>query len=141
MSCRAGPSTLAAGKFRWCWRSTARMRGLPERPRCAARYAENSSARGRDAATRSFLDQFHFFLAVRLAIRAKDFVEPHGRLAVGVGMLPGIPRQISLRFSGHQAPIYGRHVIFFGDGKRALKGAAVSASHVFGADQRPMISL
>ena len=93
----------------------------------------------RNGLLRDRTDEIDFFLAVGLAIGVKDFVVPDGRFAIRVGMLPGIPGQISLRLASHQTPVISRCMIFLGDGQRSFKGAVIPASHVFRADERAVI--
>src|ERR1039457_1488526 len=59
-------------------------------------------------------DELHLLGPVGFPIEAEDVVEPHGRLAVGVGFLPGIPRQVSLCLARDKAPIEGRHLVLLG---------------------------
>jgi hypothetical protein len=60
-------------------------------------------------------NKIHFFLAIGATVRAKDLVEPDRRLAIRVWMFPRIPRQISLRFAGNQAPVDGGYLVLLGD--------------------------
>ncbi len=71
----------------------------------------------------------------------ENVVEPDGGMPVGVRMLPGVPRQIGLRFPFDQSPVDRGHVIFLRNRQRTLKGAAHSARHVFGAKNRAMVRL
>ena len=84
-------------------------------------------------------DEIGFFLAVGLAVGAEDFVEPDGRFAADVGMLPGIPGKVGLRFSGDQSPVDGGDVLLFRQRKNGLEGAPCGPGHVFGAQQWAMI--
>src|SRR6266849_2630551 len=68
-------------------------------------------------------------------------MEPDRWFAVGVGMLPGVPRQVGLRFTRHETPVDSGDVIAFGDRKRALEGAAVAAGHVLGAEDGAAVLL
>jgi hypothetical protein len=45
-------------------------------------------------------DEIGFVLAVGLAIGAEDFVKPDRRFAIRIGIFPGVPWQVGLRFSG-----------------------------------------
>ena len=83
----------------------------------------------------------YFFRFVCRSIIAEDLVEPHSRFTVGVWMSPRIPGKVGLCLARHQAPINGGDMLFPGDGQRSLKRAAVAASHVFGANHRPVIAL
>jgi hypothetical protein len=60
-------------------------------------------------------EEVDFLLAVGLAVGAKDFVKPDCGLAVGVGVFPGIPRQVGLRFARHETPVDSGDVVAFGD--------------------------
>jgi hypothetical protein len=62
-------------------------------------------------------NEFSFLLSIRNAICPEYFVKPNGGLAVRIGMLPGVPWKIGLRFSSYQAPINGGNVIFLRDGQ------------------------
>src|SRR5579864_1628525 len=64
-------------------------------------------------------DEVSFLLTVRPSVGAENLVEPHGWFAIHVGVLPGVPRQIGLRFAGDESPIDGGHVIFLCDGQCA----------------------
>src|SRR5438477_1432222 len=86
-------------------------------------------------------DERRLFLAVRLAIGAENFVKPDRRLTIGVGMFPGVPRQIGLRFPRHQSPVDCANIFALQNWQISLKRAAVPASHIFRANQRPVIGL
>jgi hypothetical protein len=86
-------------------------------------------------------DKCRLFRFVRLAIAAKNFVEPLGWFTIHVGVLPGVPRQVRLRFAGNEPPVYRRDVIFLCDRQRALKRAAISSSHILRAKNGPSILL
>src|SRR3954454_11045917 len=90
--------------------------------------------------TELVFDEGDFFGFVGLSVGAEDFVEPDRRLAIGVGMLPRVPRQKRLRLAGDQAPVDGAYVIFLGDRQRAFEGAAVTARHIFRANDRAFIA-
>jgi len=57
------------------------------------------------------LDKLHFLGPVGFSVEVEDVVEPHGRLAVGVRFLPGIPRQVGLCLTRNKAPIVCRHLV------------------------------
>src|ERR1700683_764078 len=78
--------------------------------------------------------EVYFILLIRSAIGAKNVVEPDGGSAVDVRTLPRVPRKIRLRLPGNKAPVEGSNIVFLGDRQRTLKGAAISASHIFGAN-------
>jgi len=86
-------------------------------------------------------DQIDLLLAVGLAVGAKNFVEPLFGLPIGVGLLPGVPRQPGLRFACHQTPVDGRNSVLLRDGEDAPEGAVVGPSHVFGAEDGAVILL
>jgi len=68
----------------------------------------------------------------------EDVVVPDERRLVDVGMLPGIPREIGLRFAGDEAPADGADFFFFRDWQDSGEGAPESPGHVLGADEWAM---
>ena len=59
---------------------------------------------------------------------------PDRRLTVCVRPLPGIERQVRLRFSRHQAPTERGHIVFLGIGENALERVIAIARQEFGAE-------
>jgi hypothetical protein len=59
----------------------------------------------------------NLILFVRATVSTKNLMKPHRWLAISVRMLPGIPREVSLRFPCDQAPVDGGYVIFLRDGE------------------------
>src|ERR1039458_2523311 len=86
-------------------------------------------------------DEIHFFLPVGSAVAAENVLEPHRRLPVDVGRLPGIPRQEHLPFSRNQARSQRRNTIFLRDGENRLNGATLAARHEARAQHRPPVRL
>src|ERR1043166_937278 len=85
-------------------------------------------------------DELDFFDHVRRAVVARDFVEPDGRFAFDVRMLPRIPRQVCLRLTLHESPVDHANVVYLADRHRAEKETAVSTRHVLRADQRTVVA-
>src|SRR5277367_2522735 len=108
-----------ARQIRDFWRRSSGPGGI--RPFVGSGWLENSA------------DEIDFLLTIRLAIGAEDFVEPHRELVADVGVLPGIPRIIRLRFSGDQSPVDRRDVFLFGQRENCLKGTSGGPGHIFGA--------
>src|SRR5689334_2134114 len=88
-----------------------------------------------------FANERHLGGGVGLPIEPEDIVKPHRRLAVGVRMLPGVPRQPGLRLSRDEAPVDGGDVVLSGDGQDRLKRTPARARHVLGAPDRAVIPL
>ena len=63
-----------------------------------------------------FSNDLCFPLAIRPAIGMEYFMKPDGRRVHDVRLLPGIPRQISLRFAGDQPPVDRGYVVLLRDG-------------------------
>src|SRR5690349_14320165 len=111
----------------WFWSTVPA--GLHKR--CPVYFAEVTVAVGSlDLAGNSF-NEFRFCCAVWRAIGSEDLVEPDGRLAIRVRVLPGVPRQVGLRLSLHQSPVDRRDVVTLGQWQYPFKSAAVAARHVF----------
>ena len=78
---------------------------------------------------------------VGLAVGMEYVVLPNRRLISHVRPLPGIPRNPRLALSRHQSPVDRADVILLRQRQNRIECAADIASHVFGADDRPMILL
>ena len=71
----------------------------------------------------------------------KDVMEPYGRRTIGVGVLPGIPREIRLSLTCDEPPVVHGDVQALGNWEYRLKRAALGSRHVLGADERPAVAL
>src|ERR1700722_1403218 len=96
---------------------------------------------GRTTPSGDLAYKIDFFLRVWGAIVAKNILMPDGRLAVGIGVLPRIERQVGLGFPGDQAPTKRRHVVFFGDWQDALEGTVAVSRHELSAKHGAVILL
>src|SRR5919198_920763 len=81
-------------------------------------------------------DELRLALVVRRAVAAENLVVPHRRIAIDVWLLPGIPRQPGLRFSGDESPVDRHDLQALRDRQRPLERAPVAARQVLRADDR-----
>src|SRR5205085_2140345 len=86
-------------------------------------------------------DKLNFFRNVRTAIVAKDFVKPDRRLTIHIRVLPRIPRQIRLGLTLDQSPIDHADMMNPADHQTTEEEAAIATSHVFCADDWPVVPL
>src|SRR4051812_20024218 len=66
-------------------------------------------------------------------------MEPDRWLFEYIGMLPRVPRQIGLGFSCDEAPVDHAHPLLLCHGQESVERAPPRTSHVFGADDRPVL--
>src|SRR5438093_13009899 len=91
--------------------------------------------------SRKFPNNLCFPLAVGSAIGMEYFMKPDGRRVHDVRLLPGIPRQISLRFAGDQSPIDRGHVVLLRNRQDRVECAPDRSGHELGAADRAMVVL
>src|SRR5947208_659853 len=81
-----------------------------------------------------------FFFVIRFAVGSQDVVKPDLRFGL-VLLLPGVPWIDRLRLAGDEAPAVGADVLLVEVRQVRREGAADGTCHVFGAQDRPAITL
>jgi len=80
-------------------------------------------------------EEIHFCLPVGSSVRAQHLVKPYRRLVENIGVLPGLPRIIRLRFTGDKSPVDGSDLLLLGDTGPIAKGFGVhEIPHTFTID-------
>src|SRR5437879_11028440 len=67
-------------------------------------------------------------------------MKPHMWALQNIRSLAGIPGQVGLRLSRHEAPIDGPHAVFFRDGQDSIKSASGRTGHELSTNDGAMIT-